>query len=457
MSIAIDNPSATELARLADTARWLAKLRWVAAVGQLLTVAFVALILRVPLLWLPLGLLIGVTFVSNAAFVGWLRSGAGFPVCRVSAGQALSTWGRLESLSHLLGGIMLLDLVVLTAMLYFSGGPTNPFVIFYFVNVALSGVVLTPRWAWLVNGVAIVAVVLLSIWHQPMSELRDSERLLPLLALPHVPIATLGGLVAFVACSTVIVTFTTRLTTELRANERLRRRAEALRARSEKLEALGTLAAGAAHELATPLGTIAVVARELERHLETSANAKETGALADVELIRTELERCRAILDRMSLKAGQASASDVRTITGAELVAAVQNELPAPERLKVNWSPGANGAKLQAPVETLAQSLRAVVMNAVDASPPGETVRMRMDVSGRMLRIEIIDRGAGMPPDVAARAGEPFFTTKPTGQGMGLGLFLARSVVERLEGQLTIYSELGVGTTVTIELPRSDR
>ncbi|TWT88868.1 Sensor histidine kinase RegB [Pseudobythopirellula maris] len=430
----------TAAERLAINAEWFAKLRWVAAVGQLLTIAAAVLVLDVPAPVLPLYVLVGVTLVSNALFWMWLRSN------RRDAGAAPTApvWRGV------MGGLMLLDLLVLTAMLAITGGPTNPFVIFYFVNVALSGIVLSPVWAWALNALAILAVGWLSCTHVSLPILQDPERLLPLRLLDHAPLATVGMLVAFAACSTVIVSFTTQLTHELRDADRLRRQAEAQRARSEKLEALGTLAAGAAHELATPLSTIAVVATEAHRELEAAGAAPHV--LEDLRLVRSELDRCRTILDRMSTRSGLPTGGAPERLGAAELVEAILAELPERDRVVVEGLEECDGVTIVASKTGLAQALRGVVQNALDASEG--PVRIVADRLADTLRLVVRDSGPGMPADVLARAGEPFFTTKAPGSGMGLGLFLATSVVERLGGSLRLEAPPEGGTAATIVLPQ---
>lgn len=438
--------SATGSRRLAINAQWFGRLRWVAAAGQLATIAAVAGPLGVVAPVGPLLLLVGVTLFSNALFFWWKASRRQPPT--------------REAWHAVLGGLMLLDLAVLTAMLALTGGPTNPFVFFYFVNLALCGVVLPTRWAWTLSALAIIAFALLAFTHYPIDQLRDPARLESLRTLRAAgqsgpPLAVVGAWVAFAACAVVIVNFTTRLTTELRASDRLRRRAEKERARSEKLEALGTLAAGAAHELATPLSTIAVAVTESHRELQQSGHAG--AAVDDLALVRREVDRCRAILQRMATDSGQPAAGLPERFTAGELLAGVLVELAGAGRVSLDWRDGAAELPIVAPRVALEQAIRAVIQNGLDATrnssgdePP---VTVTADRLADTLRLAITDRGPGMPPDVLERAGEPFFTTKAPGAGMGLGLFLARSVVERLGGSLRLESLPSGGATVTIVLP----
>ncbi|MCA9239408.1 MAG: HAMP domain-containing histidine kinase, partial [Planctomycetales bacterium] len=293
------------------------------------------------------------------------------------------------------------------------------------------------------------AFATICVAHSPLEPLRDPRRLSSLRELGALPVASGGALIAFAACGSVIVSFTTWLTRELRRNQEARFLAEESRARSEKLEALGTLAAGAAHELATPLSTIAVVAKELEHELREAAVPEVV--IADMSLIRTELDRCRTILDRMSTTSGQAMGEALEQLSAEALLREVVSELPDASQVRVEYRQQSASALFTAPRTALSQALRAIVQNALDACPR-EPVRVTVSAA-QGLRISVRDSGAGMPQAVLARAGEPFFTTKEPGNGMGLGLFLARSVVERLGGSIQIDSAAKRGTTVVVRLP----
>ncbi|WP_252851133.1 ATP-binding protein [Aeoliella straminimaris] len=426
--------------RLAVNAPWLVKLRWVAVVGQLATILFVQFGLDVPLPLVPLVAALAVTAATNAALDRWVRQ---------AVRQRVVTPRKA---SGVIAAVMLLDLVALTVMLYVTGGPTNPFVVFYVVNLALAGVLLEPHLAWVLMLVACAGMTLL-FWHRwPVEVLSDPARLTSMASQQQLPLAAMGELVALVAGTGVIVAFITRVTSELRASQRAQQRAEERRARSEKLEALGTLAAGAAHELATPLSTIAVVVNEVQREL--AAHDLPEHIAADLELVRRELARCRTILDRMSFDAGQSIGEALERITTGDLVELVIEDMSAADRVHVEADEAASQRLVQVPPVAVAQAIRGLVQNGLDAST--DVVVINVTGQPAKMQLAIVDRGTGMPPEVLARAGDPFFTTKQPGQGMGLGLFLARSVVERLGGSLDIQSAAGEGTTAVVELPTSD-
>ncbi len=425
---------------------WIIKLRWVAAVGQTLTILVVGLPLAIPLAWRPLAVIIAIELASNALLAVWHRHRAHLVPERNAA-----------ALERLLCVVMLLDLLLLTALLYYTGGEFNPFSSFYLINVALAAVVLRPAYAWLVALVAFACYSGLFVWHEPLEPIErlvehamrveQAEVVSPRGRGP-LGLALTGLWAGFGGSVVVIVYFITRLTGELQRREAQLAAAQQREAQSQKVDALATLAAGAAHELATPLATIAVAARELE--LALAAQPVDPLALGDAHLIRQQVDRCRGILDLMSAESSRSQ--DHQTIDAEQLVRTSLADWPGAERVRIAVSmPGP--MIVAVPLDEVAQSLRAVVQNALDASPAGQPVSVTLARRDGQLEIRVADRGVGMPADVLARAGNPFYTTKEPGKGMGMGLFLARTVCQRLGGQLTIESKPVEGTTVMMQLP----
>lgn len=424
--------------RLATNAWWLIKLRWVAVVGQLATVLASRFLFAVDVHLPGLVAVIAVTALSNAALAVWLRRDLGRP-------------GGHDAWHGRLGGVMLLDLLSLTSLLYLSGGPANPFAIFYLVNLSLAASFLSARWAWLLNALAIVCLAVIFRYHLQLDELQLGGARPVWPSSVRIPLGQLGQFVAFATCGSVIVYFTTRLTAELQRREAALRSAEAQRARSEHLEALGTMAAGAAHELATPLGTIAVVVRELQR--EMAARGRWAEAIEDLHTIRGELDRCRSILDNMSVGAGHAAGEPRCEMAVEQFLQRVLEDLPERQRVRVHCAADVGSRTLCVPLAGLAQALRGLVQNALDATPEDASARLMAGLQNGQLQLLIEDDGQGMDDRTLRRAGEPFYTTKEPGKGMGLGLFLARSVIERLDGCLDLASVPQHGTQVRVLLP----
>lgn len=422
---------------------WLIKLRWVACLGQLLVIAVVIWIFQIPLPIRPLAIVIALTLATNVALDFWYR--------RQQTGREASS--RSERLAgNVILGVMILDLLSLTALLYFTGGPNNPFALFFFVNLSLAGVLLPRGISILFHTLSSCCFGALLIVHHPLDALNGPGALQPIyqheLELRH-----LGQFIAFLTCSSVIVYFLTRLSTELQQQEVDLREIQHRQSKSEKYEALGTLAAGAAHELSTPLSTIALVAKEAESMGQESDCPDEL--TEDLTLIRSEVDRCRRILDRMAVGAGQVIGESFGMLTPRKLLEDVLLELgeTLASEVRLNLDKHSEVEQIEVPPIAMAQALRGLVKNAIDAQPARGPVRVISQLGNEWV-MEVRDEGPGIPREILDRVSEPFFTTKDPGRGMGLGVFLARSVIERLGGELTIESVGGEGTVVTIRLPK---
>jgi two-component system sensor histidine kinase RegB len=315
----------------------------------------------------------------------------------------------------------------------------------YLVQISLSAVVLRKAWTWALGILAGVCFGLLFFFHLSLEVLEShhSEGLSPHLV---------GMWIAFVVGAGLITFFTGTISDSLRRREQEILLLQEQVAKSERLASLVTLAAGAAHELGTPLATIAVVSRELERY---SAKLPDGDAMReDARLIRSEVERCRLILRRMSAEGAEPMGESARAIRLDDLIQQVLNEFPAAQRSRFSAEIPDKEAMVRLPVQATIQSLVALMRNALDASEGGPVVVCAVG-GGSEVAFSVRDRGTGMPEPVLRRIAEPFFTTKEPGKGMGLGTFLVRTFAERLGGGLTFESVVGQGTTATLRLPRN--
>jgi len=435
------------------TSAWLLRLRWFAVFGQLVTVFAAGSLVGSALPWVPLLSLIAVTAVSNAAFAMWLRRAkrekANLAAEKTDHGrridQSLST-DRDAQADVIATSLMVVDLITLTCMLYFSGGIDNPFSLFYLVNLAVGGVILRPQWAWVLAAMAIAGCTLLMFLSVPIEGLIEPKRNGQL--SPH----TVGLFIAYATCASVVTHFVTRTAAELTRSERLLSETKAANQRAQRLEGLTTLAAGAAHELASPLSTIDVIARELGRHLQDCETPESVRQ--DVRLIDQQLEICRQILRRMRGAVGDSMAGSWDRTTVGDLIDCALEGVRDPERVDVDDAPETvEGQPLWIPQEAVAQAIRNLIHNGLDASGPGGRVKLETSHDDSKIVFRIRDSGRGMTDEELGRAGEPFYTTKEPGRGMGLGLFLTRNVVSRLGGSLEFESVQGHGTVATVKLP----
>jgi two-component system, sensor histidine kinase RegB len=405
---------------------WIVKLRWAAMAGQLVTIGVVHEGMGIELQLAPLLGLIALSTATNLVAFGW-----------TVRGRSVAPW--------VIPALMVFDTVLLTALLYLTGGPFNPFSFVYLVQIALATVVLSPRATWMLVLLSLACSAFLFVGYEelPLAKMSHSQ---------HMRIHLIGMWVAFGVAAAFIVYFLLRITRALATRDAELYAARNLVIRQEKLASLATLAAGTAHELATPLSTIALVARELDHQLADASKIDE--ARADAKLIREQVQRCRAILDRMSIRGGEFAGESPARVELVDAVREAISELSDSPPIRIELAERADGCALAAPPRALAVTLQNLLKNAQDASEgEGQEVVLTAKVMDNTVRIEVRDQGIGIPREVLERIGEPFFTTKPPGRGMGLGIFVSRAMIERLGGQLSIASDPGAGTCVTIDLP----
>lgn len=402
---------------------WLAGLRWSrAAVDVLVVIVAVAF----PRLDFPLN-----RVAPLLAATAFLNAWAAIQLSRGHRGPA---WQSTLDL--------VLQPLLLTELLELTGGPFNPFAVVYVVPTALAALTLRPLAGVLVGAVSVGGYALLAYWH--LTELVPGHHRLndfpTHLFTMWLSLALTAELVAY-----FLVQASNALARREEQLEAMRRQA----ARAERLVSLTTLAAGAAHELSTPLGTIALAARELEH--AAAARGTVPDLADDARLIRMEVDRCRTILDQMSGRAGGSAVDEPEQLTVESLLAEVRSRLPQDRAARLEVEPHSATTPLFLPRSGLTQAVLSLVMNALDATGTDTPVRLRVGVTADAIVITVIDSGPGMSHEQLRRAGDPFFTTKEPGRGLGLGLFLTRVFAERLGGALTLESR--EGTVATLQLP----
>ena len=393
---------------------WIVRLRYGMAAGQIVTALFVRYVLHVDI-----------------------------PLAAIAVAPILVAVSNLVLTSSLVAWAFVLDTLCLTFLLMLTGGPTNPFSLLYLVHITLSAIILTKRWTWALGVLSTLCFGLLFRIYRPI----------PALDMHHhqggTDLHLIGMWIGFGVAAALVALFSGKISELLRQHENSLLAMQAELAKRDRLASLATLAAGAAHELNTPLATIAVVARELE--LFATNTSPNDSVAEDSRLIRTEVDRCREILWRMSVQGAQPAAQAVEPVDAAELLDEVCREIQQPERMEISLPN--QPVALTVPRRAVAQALIALTRNALEASAPDSKVRLTARPAGQRFQFVISDLGKGMSSNTLRRIGEPFFTTKEPGKGMGLGTFLVRSLAEQLGGRLTFESTPQSGTRATFELP----
>ena len=404
------------------TGPWLVRLRWAAALAQAIGVAVAVEALRLALPLVPIAILIALLAASNLVLGWWVSKG-----------------GSAEP--RVYGVVLALDVTLLTALLWLTGGTSNPFTTVYLVYIALAAVTLGSRWTWTIAALSVAGYAILFAITPPAdphAAHRPADELSGHLA---------GMWVAFLSAAVLIGFFVTRVREALDQRERALDEARQAAAAQERLASLTTLAAGAAHELATPLATIAVASKELLREAEASNNP---ALIEDAALIRSQVERCRQILDHMSGRADATTADPPDLIDPAVVIGAAIEARPAGASSRVTVTATGTATGVRIPKVGVARVLTTLLKNALDAAGDDGRVEIAVTTSLTTLGFTVRDTGRGMDDATLARAGEPFFTTKPAGAGFGLGLFLARTFVEQWGGRFSLESQPGLGTVAAV-------
>ena len=409
----------------------LVRLRWLAVTGQSAAVAGVHFGLGFPL---PFGLCFFVI-----ASLAWLNLALRI---RYPASYRLS-----DDAATLL---LAFDILQLAALLYLTGGLQNPFSVLFLAPVLISATALPPERTLALGLLAIGCATLLVLAQRPLpwGAAAGPQPQLPFLYVSGIWTAILLG-IAFTGV------YAWRVAEEGRQLAQALAATELVLAREQHLSQLDGLAAAAAHELGTPLATIALVAKELDLQLPTGS------ALADdVKLLREQVARCRGILAKLT-SLGEEEAGFLETMTLGHLL----EEVAAPQRsfgidIEVRCTgDGPEPACRRNP--GLLYGLANLVDNAVDFAASQVSIEARWTAAE--VRIEIRDDGPGFAPDVLLRAGEPYVTTRgpgrgqgESGSGLGLGLFIAKTLIERSGAQLILSNAVSpaAGAVARIVWPR---
>ncbi len=414
---------ATRLAPARDHLRQLVLFRSIAIVGQIVTVAFVNSVLDVVLPLLPLAAGIGFLAVFNVAT--WLRLGIDRPV---SDGE--------------LFGQILVDIAVFTALLYLAGGAANPFALMYVLNLTIAATVFTGGYAWSIAAVTGTCYLLLMFSSTPLLHAGGEP-------LEH-RLLMAGTAVSFVMTASLLAFFVLRITGALRMHERRLARAKEAELNNERIVQLGAFAAGAAHELSTPLATMAVVVKELGARCDCSQKPE---FLSELRIVSDQIELCKGALSSLLASAGQTRMDGGGKVALDEFLKALVEKcrLMRPKTV-VTWRcQGTQPAPEIVVEQTLRQAIMNLLNNAADASP--EQIEVEGQWDEQELCIRICDRGQGILPEAADKIGKGFFTTKPPGEGHGMGLILSTTIIRRFGGSINMFNQAERGACTEVRLP----
>ncbi len=417
--------------------RTLTNLRWLAVCGQTITVFVVGF---------PMGL--PVPFAGCFALIAlsaWLNVLVGL----ASSGQRLAT--DKEATAHIA-----FDILQLSGMLYLTGGILNPFSLLLIGPAVLAAATLPFRYVLALCLLAIVACTALAIQALPLPAPH---------AEPFNPPLTnrIGAVIARILGIVFCAGYAWQAAQEAARMELALDTAHTVLAREQRLSALGALAAAAAHELGTPLATMTIVAKEMARE-------RPPGALKDdAELLMSQAERCKDILRRLTRTPDAGDVVHERM----SLLQVVQESIEPHRRGDVRVEAVVSGPPDEPPPEIwrlpeVLHALTAFVENAVDFARSEILVTARFD--GRHISVEVRDDGPGFAPEVLAKLGEPYVTSRPGAEsmrsghvGMGLGFFIAKTLLERTGATVDFRNGRGAGAVITarwnraaIEAPAGD-
>lgn len=405
------------------------RLRWLAVAGQsaaVLTTFFG--------LGFPLPLFLCFVVISASA---WLNIGLRV---RFAASHRLEDHAALLLLSY--------DILQLSGLLYLTGGLQNPFAMLFLAPVMIAAVSLTGRGTLLLGALVVAMASLLVFFHYPLPWLAGQQIILPMLYVSGIWLAIVLG-AAFIGI------YAARVADEARRLSEALAATELVLAREQHLTQLDGLAAAAAHELGTPLATITLVVKDLAKHLPPEGMVRE-----DVDLLAQEVQRCRMILAKLA-SLGNESADMLDRMTISHLV----EEVVQPQRdfgvAVVIDKTGLGDEPVCRRNPGILYGLGNLVENAIDFART--RIRIEMQWDGAQVRITIEDDGPGFRPEVLARLGDPYISTKGPDRraksdegGLGLGLFIAKTLLERSGATVAVANGTppATGARIVVSWPR---
>ncbi|MBB3997712.1 two-component system sensor histidine kinase RegB [Aureimonas pseudogalii] len=407
----------------------LTRLRWLSIAGQTAACVFVAWGLWYPY---PVFLCFGLIALSIALN---LVLSVRFPKSE-----------RLET--RQVAAILAFDILQPTGLLFLTGGIQNPFAIFLIVPAMTAAATQPPATTIGLGILAVLAATALAFLHMPMPWPVDWPFALP---LPY-----LGGMWFALVTTLLFATFYIyRVAAEARTLSDALAATELVLQREQHLSALDGLAAAAAHELGTPLATIALVAKEMGRSTPAADPMRE-----DVDLLITQTERCRGILRQLT----SLSSSSEEHLARHSFLSLVE-EVVAPHRdfgvtIHVHEGTRIGPEPVLRRNAGIVYGLGNIVENAVDFAASEVSIALSWD--GERIDIDIVDDGSGFPADVLARIGDPYMAQRETGPrnsggGLGLGLFIAKTLLERSGARIVFGNRPEAdrpGALVAISWPR---
>lgn len=397
-------------------------LRSIAIFALCLALVLVYWLIDIVLPWSKLILVVFILVTLNV--LTWLRLRHNWPV------------SNIEFFTQLL-----IDVLGLSALLYFSGGSTNPFVSLYLLPLTIAAAALPWTYTWLMAAITVGCYSLLLFNYIPLPHEHDRH-------LAEFNLHVIGMWLAFVLSTMIIAWFVVKMSISIRDRDKELAQIREQALRNEQIIALGTLAAGAAHELGTPLSTMAVITGELQQE-----HVNDREFQNNIRILRDQISHCKQMLTQLLANAGQGRSEDGSGQPVDHFIQQVLEkwQLIRPSTKFSYQSNGPQPAPLIMNTQILSQSIINLLNNAADAS--SHCVDIKSSWDKRTLHLEIFDDGEGLTDEVAQRVGEAFFTNKTPGQGFGIGLFLANANIERFGGNVRLFNHEQGGACTCVMLP----